>query len=118
MAIDDQFPWDEIPSGEFMGPTFKVGKRENHGSGYHAHILIYKNGRFVRSGYLLTSDDEVFYVTEHGRDALFNYEKYKKRLIRDIRSDLPHVFDKIPIENLLKPLRKSRTLHVRSSIWN
>jgi len=119
MVLDDKvdgneenFPGDVIPEGTFLGPTFQVDKRENHGFGYHAHVLIYKNGKFVRSGYMLTYDGSMFYASHHGKDKpLFRLDKFKSRLLKDIESDLSKLFAGIPYTELARPLRKSVPLY-------
>lgn len=120
MTLEDKTEWDEyvsasevLPPGEFHGGiSFFIGKRENHGNGYHAHILVLKNGKFVRSGYLLTYEDGTFYVTEHGNkgNTLFDFTKLKTGLLREISNDLPRVFKNIPNNQMLKTFKDAQPL--------
>ncbi len=54
---------DVIPEGTFMGPEFFLDRRENHGMGYHCHIIRSKSGK--RMPYLVTIKDGKVFLTNH-----------------------------------------------------
>ena len=66
------------PGGFHAAPMCTISKRENHGDGYHAHLLVYKQGGYVRGGYALTLD---------GEDEIVLYEHNAKQHI-DVRKHL------------------------------
>lgn len=103
---------DILPLGEFRAPIFLIDKRENHGKGYHAHVLVLNNGKYVRSGYLLTYEDEKVYISEHGNkgNTLFDFEKRKSALVEEIARDLPKVFRGIPKTQYLKRFKDAQLL--------
>ncbi len=114
MAIDDKFEGnneDLLPPGFFSGPRYLLSKRENHGHGYHAHVLVLNNGKYVRSGYIITKGESGWYLIRHGGSALFDFGKAKKRLLKDIEDELTKVFRNLPQEFLLPPSRKATLIH-------
>jgi hypothetical protein len=68
--------------------TLEMSKRENHGHGYHYHILIRKGGKYIRTGILVTVQDEKIYVVEHGNsgNVLLDMDKSNNAIAECIKN--------------------------------
>ena len=101
-----------VPEGEFYAPMFILGQRENHGFGYHCHILMRCRNRYKRAGYIVTFDNGTFYITQHGIRPMFDFEKHKKWLVNEIRLQTGNqsgIFS-YAVDNCLKPPRDASVL--------
>jgi len=53
-----------------MANKYKISKRENHGMGYHSHLMAFPKKGYIRAGYALTHDGSDIYITPHNRQLV------------------------------------------------
>jgi hypothetical protein len=88
--IKEYFRYESAP--------LKISFRENHGLGYHYHLLIKNGSDYIRTGIVITVQDGKVYAVEHGKSGktLLDIEKYSQSIIRCIeKSSIPKDKEKI-----------------------
>jgi len=92
MSLDDSFDDFEtvsgeymLPPGEFAAPKYTITKRENHGNGYHAHVIVLKRGGYVRDAYALTLKEGEIVLYGHNGKSRTDILRHLKGLRKEIK---------------------------------
>jgi len=93
---------DVMPSGTHEAPRYALTRRENHGSGYHAHIEMLSGGRYVRAGYVVTVNNGQLVAAPHRGPQLFDIEKRWEVILREVSGYISRLFEGVPRESMLR----------------
>jgi hypothetical protein len=88
---NNSFEWTSEPTQEqledpnmdihYSIPSlYGVSKRENHGNGYHAHLMVLQGGGLVRDGYVLTVHEGGVVAFEHNSRQRLDINKHARGL--------------------------------------
>ncbi|MFH1174296.1 MAG: hypothetical protein V1725_04130 [archaeon] len=104
-----------VPSGEYHAPQYYLDRRENHGFGFHCHLMHRNSRRYERSGYVVTIANNTVIAVPHAEPGrkkkgknkpAFNLQDCKKAVLEEIRplinEYLAVQYEKQP-ESMLKP---------------
>lgn len=100
---------NKVPKGCFYAPLYALSKKENHGMGYHAHLLAFPKKGYIRAGYVITRNDSNLYIVEHG-SQLFSLAGKLNGIAREISPYVGRIFGKVASKDMLRVPRGARIL--------
>jgi len=103
----------KLPPGQFKAPIFILDKRENHGHGYHIHVLKLFSGKYLRTNAALTKKNNKVYLFFHNENNTIDIGRISKTLTLDLIHDVGNKFKGIP-DSEWRPFDKDEVIFLFS----
>ncbi|MBR9700099.1 hypothetical protein GOV09_06585 [Candidatus Woesearchaeota archaeon] len=102
---------------ESRSKTPLLENKENHGFGFHSHVRVRRNNKKIRSGTLITVDDDFVYAVAHGNSGKVHLSPeelaHSRKGLKVLRRLVKEQYENISVEDMLPPSEEAVILYER-----